>query len=54
MPASGYHHGDSDRYEKIGEVSSNPDRFVVYRGCQLHSGVMPDPAARRAIRSPAV
>ena len=44
MPESGYHYGDSDRYEMIGEVRSKPDRFVLYRGCQLHSGVIPDPA----------
>lgn len=40
-----YHHGDSDRYEMIGEVAARPDRLVLYRGRQLHSGVIPDPAA---------
>lgn len=44
-PPARYHHGDSDRYEMIGEVAARPDRLVLYRGRQLHSGVIPDPAA---------
>lgn len=44
-PPPRYHYGDSDRYEMIGEVAAQPDRLVLYRGRQLHSGVIPDPAA---------
>jgi hypothetical protein len=29
----------------IDEVEAAPDRLVLYRGMQLHSGVIPDPAA---------
>ena len=42
----GYCHGDSARYELIGEVEARPDRLVVYRGRQLHSGVIPSPPTR--------
>lgn len=45
MPAQAYHYGDNDRYELIGEVEAKPDRLVLYRGRQLHSGVIPDPEA---------
>ena len=38
-----YPYGDSDRYEMIGEVEAQPDRLILYRGRQLHSGVIPDP-----------
>jgi hypothetical protein len=47
-PPPRYHHGDSDRYEMIGEVAARPDRLVLYRGRQLHSGVIPDPTALSA------
>ena len=43
-PASGYHYGDSDRFEMIGEVSAAPDRLILYRGRLLHSGIIPEPA----------
>ncbi|WP_133304011.1 DUF6445 family protein [Aurantiacibacter aquimixticola] len=45
MPPRRYHYGDSERYEMIGEVEARPDRFVLYRGKLLHSGVIPDPSA---------
>ena len=43
MPAAGYFRGDSDWFEQIDEVEARPDRLVLYRGRQLHSGVIPDP-----------
>ena len=42
MP-QGYYYGDSDRYELIGEVEARPDRFAIYRGRLLHSGIIPAP-----------
>lgn len=48
MPAARYHHGDSPWFEQIDEVAAAPDRLVLYRGRQLHSGVIPDPAALSA------
>jgi hypothetical protein len=45
MPPACYHHGDSDRYEMIGEIAAAPDRMILYRGRLLHSGVIPDPTA---------
>lgn len=44
MPAPRYFHGDSDWFEQIDEVEAQPDRLILYRGRQLHSGVIPDPA----------
>jgi Family of unknown function (DUF6445) len=44
MPPARYFHGDSDWFEQIDEVEARPDRLVLYRGRQLHSGVIPDPA----------
>lgn len=40
-----YPYGDDDRYEMIGEVEAQPDRLALYRGRQLHSGVIPDATA---------
>lgn len=40
-----YCHGDSAWFEMIDEVEAQPDRMIIYRGRQLHSGVIPDPAA---------
>lgn len=42
-PPPRYHHGDSDRYELIGEIPAAHDRLILYRGRLLHSGVIPDP-----------
>ncbi len=44
MPPARFCHGDSDWFEIIDEVEAVPDRLVLYRGRQLHSGVIPDPA----------
>lgn len=44
MPPARYFHGDSDWFEQIDEVEAQPDRLILYRGRQLHSGVIPDPA----------
>jgi hypothetical protein len=44
MPPGHYYHGDSAWFEMIDEVEALPDRLVLYRGRQLHSGVIPDPA----------
>jgi hypothetical protein len=43
-PPPGYPLGDSDAFE-IGAVEARPDRMALYRGRQLHSGIIPDPAA---------
>lgn len=51
-PRAAYHHGDSDRYEMIGEVAARPDRLILYRGCRLHSGYIPQkPVPAEAIAS---
>jgi Family of unknown function (DUF6445) len=44
LPPARYYHGDSDWFEQIDEVDAQPDRLILYRGRQLHSGVIPDPA----------
>lgn len=44
-PPPGYPLGDSDCFEQIGAVEARPDRMALYRGRQLHSGIIPDPAA---------
>jgi hypothetical protein len=43
MPPMRYCHGDSAWFEMIDEVEAQPDRLILYRGRQLHSGVIPDP-----------
>ena len=45
MPPARFCHGDTDWFEMIDEVEAQPDRLVLYRGRQLHSGVIPDPSA---------
>lgn len=47
-PPPGYPMGDSAAYEQIGAVEARPDRLALYRGRQLHSGIIPDPAALSA------
>lgn len=47
-PPMGYPTGDSAAYEQIGVVEARPDRMALYRGRQLHSGVIPDPLALSA------
>jgi hypothetical protein len=44
MPPRYYCYGDSAWFELIDEVEAKPDRLVLYRGRQLHSGIIPDPA----------
>jgi hypothetical protein len=44
-PPSGYPLGNSAAFEQIGAVEARPDRMALYRGRQLHSGIIPDPAA---------
>ena len=44
MPPMRYCHGDSAWFEMIDEVEAQPDRLILYRGRQLHSGVIPNPA----------
>ncbi len=48
IPPPRYHHGDSDRYEMIGEIAAAPDRLILYRGRLLHSGVIPEPGGLSA------
>jgi hypothetical protein len=43
-PPLAYCYGDSDRFELIDEIEAKSDRLVLYRGRQLHSGVIPNPA----------
>jgi Family of unknown function (DUF6445) len=44
MPPARFCYGDTDWFEMIDEVEAAPDRLVLYRGRQLHSGVIPDPS----------
>ena len=44
MPLAQFCYGDSDWFELIDEVEAAPDRLVLYRGRQLHSGVIPNPS----------
>lgn len=44
MPPAQFCYGDTDWFEIIDEVEAVPDRLVLYRGRQLHSGVIPDPS----------
>jgi Family of unknown function (DUF6445) len=44
MPPARFCYGDTDWFELIDEVEAVPDRLVLYRGRQLHSGVIPNPA----------
>lgn len=44
MPPARFCHGNTDWFELIDEVAAVPDRLVLYRGRQLHSGVIPDPS----------
>lgn len=43
LPPPGYPTGDSAAFEQIGVVEARADRMALYRGRQLHSGVIPDP-----------
>ncbi|BDI60622.1 DUF6445 family protein [Qipengyuania nanhaisediminis] len=43
-PPQGYPRA-SERFEQIACIEAQPDRLALYRGRQLHSGVIPDPAA---------
>ena len=40
-PQTGYIAGSNSFYEQIGYVEAVPDRLIIYRGCQLHSGIVP-------------
>lgn len=44
MPPAKFCYGDTDWFELIDEVEAVPDRLILYRGRQLHSGVIPDPS----------
>lgn len=44
-PARTYPSGDSERFEQIGAVEARIDRLALYRGRQLHSGIIPAPQA---------
>lgn len=41
-PPLGYPSGDSPAFEQIGAVEARVDRLALYRGRQLHSGIIPD------------
>lgn len=43
LPAdSGYINRSDDYFEQIGAVEAVPDRMIIYQGCLLHSGIIPD------------
>jgi hypothetical protein len=42
MPPKRYCYGDTDWFEMVDEVEAQPDRLILYRGRQLHSGVIPN------------
>jgi hypothetical protein len=44
-PLQGYPRGDSAAFEQIGAVEARADRLALYRGRQLHSGIIPDPGS---------
>ncbi|HSF11916.1 MAG TPA: DUF6445 family protein [Erythrobacter sp.] len=43
-PPLGYPAGDSAAFEQIGAVEARVDRLALYRGRQLHSGIIPNAA----------
>ena len=45
LPDARYMAGDDARFEQIGAVEAKPDRFALYRGRLLHSGIIPEPEA---------
>ncbi|WP_299191776.1 DUF6445 family protein [uncultured Erythrobacter sp.] len=44
-PPLAYPGPDTPGFEQIGAVEAQPDRLALYRGRQLHSGIIPDAAA---------
>lgn len=40
-PPSDYFYASNERYDCIGEIEAKPDRFILYRGRTLHSGIIP-------------
>ncbi len=51
-PPKAYPYGDSERYEMIAQVEAAPDRLILYRGRQLHSGIIPDPSQLDTRKNP--
>jgi len=47
-PPAAYPSADNDRFEQIGAVEARVDRLALYRGRQLHSGIIPQPGALSA------
>jgi hypothetical protein len=41
VPAAGYVHGSTDRFEQIAAYDAVYNRALVYRGTSLHSGLIP-------------
>lgn len=39
---AGYTRGSNAYFEQIGEVAGVADRLVIYQGCLLHSGIIPE------------
>lgn len=33
--------GSTDEFEQIGNIHARPNRMIIYRGCTLHSGLIP-------------
>lgn len=44
-PPVAYPSADTPGFEQIGSVEARVDRLALYRGRQLHSGIIPDPKA---------
>ncbi|MEM1106825.1 MAG: DUF6445 family protein [Pseudomonadota bacterium] len=42
LPGAGYIAGTTTMFEEVGRVSAAWNRMAIYRGCRLHSGVIPD------------
>ena len=40
-PQPGYINGTTERYECVAKIEAKPDRFILYRGRVLHSGLIP-------------
>ena len=38
VPAPGYFSGESNQFERIGQIEAKPNRMIIYRGISLHSG----------------
>lgn len=42
LPPARYIRGDTSQFEQIGQIEAQTNRLAIYRGCTLHSGIIPD------------